>query len=86
MTFDVSSALDAIAEASYEPAQASHTCALCNGAGDNTQGLVMRVNDHICVRCGGYGFIPSGCVNPPALTAGDLGYATNNGWDGRLPV
>ena len=30
-------------------------CKLCKGTGDNQTGVTMKVNNHICPRCGGYG-------------------------------
>lgn len=55
------------------------SCALCEGSGENISGIVMRVNNHVCPRCGGYGTIPSECFNPDRLTEKDRDYAESNG-------
>ena len=57
----------------------SKKCKLCGGSGDNTTGIEMRVNNHICPRCGGYGTIPGGSDNSRTLTAEDNGYIDCNG-------
>jgi DnaJ-class molecular chaperone len=54
-------------------------CRLCAGTGDNRSGLVMRVNNHICPRCGGYGQVPPSGDNPKVLTEQDRAYAAGNG-------
>jgi hypothetical protein len=59
-------------------------CNLCLGSGNNTTGVVMRVNNDICPRCGGYGTVPGpsddyDANNPTAITDDDRGYMRNNG-------
>lgn len=54
-------------------------CRLCRGSGDNRSGFMMRVNNHICPRCGGYGIVPSHDGNRGSVTAQDMEYIRNNG-------
>ena len=59
-------------------------CKLCRGTGDNETGINMKVNNHICPRCGGYGTVPESSDtydngNVKTLTAKDNGYIDNNG-------
>lgn len=54
-------------------------CKLCCGTGDNTTGITMRVNNHICPRCGGYGTVPSNDGNVKTITAEDNEYIDCNG-------
>lgn len=61
-------------------------CKLCRGTGDNKSGVTMRVNNHICPRCGGYGTVPEGSDNQPTLTDEDNGYIDNNGRTDEHPT
>ena len=55
-------------------------CLLCNGSGKNRSGILMRVNNDICPRCGGYGTVPEKeGTNPAFLTFQDQAYCANNG-------
>ncbi len=59
-------------------------CNLCLGDGQNHTHHVMRVNNDICPRCGGYGTVPDSSPtydanNPSAITDEDLGYMRSNG-------
>jgi DnaJ-class molecular chaperone len=56
----------------------AQVCALCAGSGDNRSVHKMKVNNHICPRCGGYGKIPCSCENPKDLTEQDMIYIKNN--------
>lgn len=58
-------------------------CKLCGGSGENRTRERMKVNNHICPRCGGYGRVPKNSVNPPFLTEEDYGYMLKNGWQPR---
>ena len=56
------------------------TCQLCNGSGANKSGLVMRVNNNLCPRCGGYGTLSTGgTLNSRSVNFMDLDYARSNG-------
>lgn len=57
----------------------SKGCCLCLGTGLNKSGIVMRVNNHICPRCGGYGTVPFPSENPDGLSRWDWHYAELNG-------
>jgi DnaJ-class molecular chaperone len=62
----------------------SVTCNLCCGDGLNHSGVVMRINNEWCPRCGGYGTVPASsdtydANNPSAITDEDRGYMRNNG-------
>lgn len=52
---------------SFNPEYAKE-CLLCKGTGENRIGIKLSVNNHICIRCGGYGSIPKSCPNPNILT------------------
>jgi len=54
-------------------------CKLCRGTGDNESGVTMKVNNHICPRCGGYGTVPEGSDNQKTLTTQDNEYIDCNG-------
>jgi hypothetical protein len=54
------------------------SCALCAGTGENRTGFTMRVNNHICPRCGGYGSIPGGIDNEAKVGPRDVRYAMCN--------
>lgn len=65
--------------------RAAPRCKLCRGSGENRTGRVMRVNNHICPRCGGYGTVPRGCANGKHIDQDDLGYMRNNGLINPIP-
>ncbi len=54
-------------------------CKLCQGTGDNCTGIAMKVNNHICPRCGGYGTVPDTHGNKSDLTAADENFIDSNG-------
>lgn len=72
--------MEAIAERKTAAVEQASGCRLCKGTGDNLSGIMMAMNNHICPRCGGYGFLssdPSG--GQPYATGKDFEYAATNG-------
>jgi len=47
-------------------------CRLCKGMGNDTTGRAVNGSPTpMCVRCGGYGTVPSKAWNPDSLTRGE---------------